>query len=348
MINLKFQFKPFIKMAVEHEYYSPGEDNEMYFLPTSRTVNLLNKMSMMLRHKEGVLNVLFDTSKTELLYHRLLQTEDKDLKLSFLLFSKNPYFINFTDVPVDIQGKVLYCSNKSIVEKNNGYLHESLALGKEEIISTTPEYLKDNEPEKNAFTFSLDDLNENVQKSILPGHQIEASSLNDGLYRIFANDKELSSFVNIGMRTKNSPIGYVDIFLGGIIKKRLLNEIENNQVPSFDYKIKFLSRSIHWKYNVVPLHTKRVKKLTVTTPKQSSKIEFKSLGEFEYNDNRMFSFISEKSIKYQKQYDYEIQLKKHEGEGNGKILVKKLAFAPFDSIKPYDDTNYMSEIYVYI
>lgn len=348
MINLKFQFKPFIKMAAEHEYYAVGENNELYFLPTPRTAIVLDKMAMMIRVANGALNILFDTSKTELLHQRLLQITEKELKLSFLLFSRNPYFINYTNIPVQVQGKVFYCSNKHLKDKNSGYLHEADALDESQLVSASPEYLKDNESDKNAYSYSLDQGDENIANEILPGHQINCNYLTDGYYRLFANQKELSSFIHLGTKTKNSPIGFVDIFLGGAVKKRLLKAIEVGDIPTFDYKIKFHARSVYWKYNIVLLHAKRMKNLNVACTKGSSKLTFKNLGKSEYNDNRMFSFMSEKPVKYQKQYSHEIQLKKQEGESSGKVLVKKLAFAPFDIIKPLNETDYMSEIYVYI
>lgn len=335
-------------MATQHEYYPKGENNDFYFLPTPRTVTSLEKMAMMIRSQNGTLKVLFDVSKTELLWQRFSQASDKDLKLSFMLFSRNPYFINITDIPVDIQGKVFYLSNKHLNFSEKGLLHDSDFVEKEQLISLTSNPLEYNEVEKTDYSLFVDNGGEQLFRNIKHGDQISVKSLEEGCCRVFANNKIHSTFINLGAKTKNSPIGFIDIFLGSKMKANILSALENNEVPFLDYKIRFNARSVYWKYNIVPLHIKRIKSLKVNCQKGSSKLSFKGLGEFDYNENRMHSFITDKPVKYNKQYDYEIQLKKQEGEGGGKVLVKNLAYAPFDAIKPLSEKHYMSEIYVYI
>jgi hypothetical protein len=348
MINLKFQFKPFITMAVQHEYYPMGENNEMYFLPTPRTASSLDKMAMMVRQENGVLKVLFDVSKSDLLTQRIMQSSDKELKLSFMLFSKNPYFVNFTDIPVDLQGKTFYMSNKHLNAKEKGLLHETDFVTKEHLISINPPGLRYGEPEDNTFSYSIDSGNEKKISNIQQGYQIDLSHLIDGHYQIFANDKDYASFVNLGAKTKRTPLGYIDLFLSGTIKSVILNALKKDEIPSMDYQIRFNSRSIFWRFNIVPLHTKRLKSLRLNCQKGKPKMTFKDLGEFDYNDLRMHSFITEKPVKFRKEFDYEIQLKKQEGDTGGKVLAKNLAYAPVDIIKPINETDYMSEIYVYI
>ena len=335
-------------MAVQHEYYPKGENNEMYFLPTPRTAFNLEKMAMMIRSQEGALKVLFDVSKTELLSQRIKQATAKELKLSFMLFSKNPYFLNFSDIPVDIQGKTFYFSNLHLAAKDSGLLHETSFVHEKQLTSLVPPQLKENQHNKKNYAFAIESGVEKVIQKIEHGHQIDGADLIDGHYKIYANEKDYDSFISLGAKTKSTPIGFIDLFLSGSMKSKILDELNSGQVPVLDYQIKFKSRSIFWRYNIVPLHTKRVKNLKINCQKGSPKMTFKALGEVDYNNSKMHSFITDKPVKFNKQFDYEIQLKKQEGETGGKVLIKKLAFAPFDIIKPINETDYMSEIYVYI
>jgi hypothetical protein len=91
-----------------------------------------------------------------------------------------------------------------------------------------------------------------------------------------------------------------------------------------------------------------VKELAVLCQKGKGKLSFKSIGEEIINDKKTITFISSEQVKFKKFYEYEIQLKKKEGEGGGKTLIKKMSYASFDLIKPINEHDYMSEIYVYI
>lgn len=351
MINLKFQYKPLFTIKVNHNYFPEDELDDFYLVPTRRTVRLIDKMSMLVRNKAGEIHVLYDVSKTELLQLNLESTSEVESKFSFLLFSKNQYFVNITDVPVDLNNKVFYCSNKHAGLKRNATLHNDKFLGSSDLYDIQAQEIQNDQENDVDYKITQEDGRDKKSKSVTPldkGKQIELDKLIEGHYKIFRNDEELSSFINIGRRVKGSPIGYVEIFFNNKLKQKVIREIEGSELETFNYSLYFNARSVFWKYLIVPIYMKRLKKLAVTTQNGSEKIPFKNSGEEEINGKKAVSFVSEQPIQFKKYQDIEIQLKKKEGEGAAKTLMKKLPYAPFDLIKPIDKENYTSEIFVYI
>jgi hypothetical protein len=350
MINLKFQYKRLFTIKINHNYYPEGVSNDFYFVPTRRTVKLIDKMSMLVRSNDGEINVLYDASRLDLLHHRLKNSNVSESKFSFMIFTNNQYFVNITDIPVDLKDKVFYCSNKNLGITKGGTLHTNEFVGAKDLYDTLPLELEKNEEGQMNYKLTLQNGEDSgaVPVKVHDGYQVDMAELLDGNYKIFGNDKELSSFVNIESKTKGSPIGFVDIFLNKSVKQEMLNEIEDNELKAFDYSLRFNSRSVYWKYIVVPTYLKRVKELAVLCQKGKGKLSFKSIGEEIINDKKTITFISSEQVKFKKFYEYEIQLKKKEGEGGGKTLIKKMSYASFDLIKPINEHDYMSEIYVYI
>jgi len=351
MINLKFQYKQFFSIKINHNYYPGGISNDFYFVPTRRTVKLIDKMSMLVRSNEGEIRILFDASRMDLLQHRLKNSNDSESKFSFMIFSNNQYFVNITDIPVDLKDKVFYCSNKNLGVTKTGDLHNDEFIGAEDLYDTVPQELELNAEGNTEYKLKLQngEAQENMPViDIENGFQVDVNGLLDGHYKIFGNDNELSSFINVESKTKGSPIGFVDIFLNKNLKQEMLNEIDENELKAFNYNINFNSRSIYWKYIVVPTYLKRVKELTISSQKGKEKLTFKSNGEETINDKKTLTFISTELVKFKKFYEYEIQLRKKAGDGGGKTVIKKMSYAPFDLLKPINQKDYMSEIYVYI
>jgi hypothetical protein len=306
---------------------------------------------MLVRNKAGQVHVLYDASKTEMLARNLENINETESKFSFLLYSKNQYFVNITDVPVDLSNKIFYCSNKNAGLKRSTSLHSGKYLGPENLYELAAQEIKDDEEDNIDYEIVQENAEKNDENSVTkiePGRQVEVDKLIEGHYKIFGNDKELSSFINIGKKIKGSPIGYIEVFFHKKLKQKVIQEIEANELESFDYNLYFNARSVYWKYMIVPIYMKRLKKLNVEAQNGKGDISFKGLGNEEVNDKKVISFISDKPVQYRQYQDFEIQLKKKEGEGASKTLIKKMPYAPIDLIKPMDKENYMSEIFIYI
>ena len=348
MIDLKFQYKPLFIIKLAHTYFGDRPAEGFQIVPTRRTFQLIESMGMLLRRKEGELHILCDVSRTDMLYQRLVQAGNSESKFSFLLFTSNPCFTNITDIPTDRKGRTFYFSNKHKGVENNISLHQNEFVGAEDLYSTEPQVLEQTGVNTD-YKIALENGDAEVDMPIVDieqGFQIDTGRLLEGHYKVFGNDSELSSFINIGERIKGTPLGFIDLFFHSQLKQKILAELESDDLSSYLYHISFDARSVFWKFMVFPTYLKRVKKLNINCKKGN--LAFKQLGKEKIKDKNAVAFISEKPVKFSKYYSYEIQLEKLEGENAKKVLIKKLSYAPFDILKPGDENYYMSEIYVYV
>lgn len=351
MINLKFQYKQLFAIKINHNYYSNESINDLYIVPTGRTIKLIEKMAMLIRNKDGEMHVLFDASKLDRLYHKLINSNGAESKLSFMIYSKNQYFTSITDIPIDISGKIFYFSNKELGNNNSGVLHKSEYVNAKDLFNTSTQEINNDQDSNINYKIALEngELKDEMPVINLGNTlQVDMSKLIDGRYNVFGNETELMSFINIGPKTKGSPVGFIDIFINKNLKEKLIEEIESGEVSGYKYSINFNSRSIFWKYLIIPTYIKRVKELNISCQKGKEKLSFKKLAEDTIDDKRVMSFISDEPIKFKQFYDYEIQLKKKESDSGGKTIIKKMPYAGFDLLKPTEGNRYMSEIYVYI
>ena len=343
MINLEFQYKPLFKVKAIHEFFT-DKPNGFTFVPTAKTAELCRRMSLLIKHPNNEIHVLCDNLRQEPLRQFLSNESENALKLSFFLFSQNPYFINITNIPTELPGNIFYFSNLLLKLNESGNLSRSKFVAPEDLYTISDPA---NAANNDVYQVMQHSLKENTSL-VNPGSY---RTLEEGLYKILDNEKEIQKFVNIG-NIKGSPIGLIDIVLTKDIQEQIIQSFEDNEPISYHYEINFESREVYWRYVIIPRYLKRVKNFEISQQKGKPDISFKKDTEPDPNETHI-SFISEKPIKFKDMYDFELQLKKKDaGDGAGKVIIKSLPYAPFDSIKPFlnDKTteNFYSDIYIYI
>lgn len=351
MITLKFQYKLLFKLQLQHPFFSEDIDGTFHLLPTRSTVRLMDKMGLLIRQKEDVWHFLYDDARKEVLQQQLRQLSSCESKLSFFLVTKNPYFANVTDIPVDRAEMMFYFSNNKGGKEHKALLHQDKYVSGNDLVGYTPSLLNYTQGKGGNYKLLFDNGAKQAELPVLDiqdGMQIDTSRLFEGFYKVLGNDKEVSSFLHFSERIKNVPLAFVDLFFNHEVKRAILSGLENDNLAPFDYGIVFNARSVYWKYLIIPRGQKRIKSLSVECTKK--KVDFKSNGEQSVFNTKAYAFTSTEPIAFRKSYDFDIQLKEQgEGEGAGKkTLLKKMAFAPIDLIRPCEQGQYLSEIRVYL
>lgn len=155
---------------------------------------------------------------------------------------------------------------------------------------------------------------------------------------------------SIDPTTKGSPIGVVDLQLTPKLLEHTLSRLVDSELPTFTYSIKFDSRSVHWKYVIIPSYSKKLNNLMVASHKDT-KTTFTTAQKAEISNKQVLTFTSKQAIKLQQYYKHTFQLKRDTEGSSSKTIIKQLQYASFEKLKPLEDknnTNYCSEIYVYI
>jgi hypothetical protein len=349
MINLQFQYKPLFKVKATHEFFTENAAGGFTFVPTARTVELCKKMSFLIKHPNNdEIHILGDYYRQDAFRQFLLNESESTLKLSFYLYSKNPYFVNITNIPTELPGNIFYFSNLHLDAKGSGNLSRSKFVTPEDlyVVSDPANTTTANNDENNVYQVMQHFLKN--ESSITKG---SSRPSDEGLYKVLLNEKEIQKFVHIGS-IKGAPIGFIDIILTKEIQEQIIRGIEDDEPMSYNYMVNFDTREVYWKYVIIPRYLKRAKNFEISQQKGKESISFKKDADSDTNENQI-SFTSETPIKFRDMYDFELQLKKKDaGDGAGKIIIQNLPYAPFDSIKPFlkekITEKFYSDIYIYI
>lgn len=147
-------------------------------------------------------------------------------------------------------------------------------------------------------------------------------------------------------------LGLIELELSDSIINQITDNLMDAELISYNYSIRFDSRSVVWKYVVVPAYSKKLKGLKITGQKDKDGVKFSNPQEIMIKDDKSaLVFTSEKPLKFQQFYPYSFQLKRGDNDSGGKTLIKKLQFASLEKLKPLntkEPDGYFSEIYIYI
>lgn len=197
------------------------------------------------------------------------------------------------------------------------------------------------------FYFSNKDLGDNRHGNLAKNEFVSSDDLLEITNKELV-DADIASGIPSG--EKGNLLGIIELGLNQDIVDGLILKLIDNELDTFNYNLSFNSRSVVWKYLIVPTYTKKLKDLTIISVDNSEDIKFLPPSITKRDDKELLVFESDRPLKYKEFYNYGFQLKRGEVGNGGKIVIKKLQYPPIDRIKPIPDkpNEYFSEIYVYI
>jgi hypothetical protein len=352
MININFSYKPIFKLAVNHGFYTNPVSADFELVATGESQKLTKRLGLILKEANNEYFLLCETEKLDALYAEL--KSDNSLKITYLLFCNNPYFLNITEVPLEIGPDFFYFSNTKVKEKE-GYtlLHQDEAVNK-----------NNRYPYKNSIEVSGDGIKKLVelkdefgkvvfQKTVKPEERINIDNSNApvGLYEVYVNGSLVEKIILISNVPVKRPIGVVEISLTGTIKEDLISYLEAGEVPTYDYKVFFPERSTFWKYYLIGKYNSNLKNTVIESG--GSKLKFIGPEEVKLKNGKdAVMFVSETPLPIKEINDFRFQLKSvRTGLTSGKTIMDKLPLAAPDMIRPEsrdENSKVFSEIIVYI
>jgi hypothetical protein len=149
---------------------------------------------------------------------------------------------------------------------------------------------------------------------------------------------------------KGTPFGLIELVLNDSLIEKMLDALIDNEIPEFKYKIAFDSRSVVWKYVIIPSYVRKLKDLRIAI-QEGEKVNFSSPESVFIKEKEALVIQSEDPIKFKEFYDFSFQLKRGDNGNGGKTVIKKMQYAHLEQVKPLNRENEndcYSEIYVYI
>lgn len=352
MIEFSFSYKPLFKLVVHHNYYAEQPSNDFRLVPTAETQKLVKKLGLVLKDSNGEWILMYEENKLDGL---LSEVEKRpEVKFMFFLYSSNPYFINFTDLPIESRSEFFYFSN-NIVKKAEDtiYMHKAEFAGVKDRFGLKQELeISGNGQEK---LIELKDEVGNIvytkklgaeEKMILTNQNVPL-----GKYELFENGKSQNTLILFSNVPVLKPIAIVEISLSGIVKEEFINGVKENEVPFYNYKISFSSRSTFWKYFLIGKYNSNLKNTTIDSGGSSYKFKGPEMVKMKSGDDAVM-FVSESPLPLKQIQDHRFQLKNvRMGIVNGKTIMERLPSPSPEIIKPEsrdENSKVYSEIVIHI
>ncbi len=365
-VELRFYTVAILKFS--HQFFGAESPNVFAFVPSEATQENINRWGMIVRRQEDTLVLLVSSDRVEGFFETLSQ-EDA-LTFDFYVYASDALLAQYTEMPFDKRGKILYFSNENKkIEKNQlGKIHGNMQpqkyfvrLHSQPTIQTedwitykTGSFVS---YEKNALLEIKNEGKKTVfsQKTTaeMPNTLINLTDLSEGKYSFEVNGKSTENFVYIAPAHAGRALALVKIVVDEAWKKDMLNSFsqEKNDVYRF-FEMSFAIRNIFWRYYIIPRYETALQNTMVET--QNKLFQFGEPQEKTMKNGQIaWVFEGKQAIPFQKTNLHSFQiLRKKDHKGNPiQLVLRQLPSPTVDMIVPDSrekDAKVFAEMVVYL
>jgi hypothetical protein len=106
----KFYYERLMQVSIRHSYYNKEHDDcpDFSIYPTASSVALMKNIGLLFREEGTGFSILYDVRRKDIFLNYLRRQAAMRnpascwVRLSFVLSLDNPYFVNFTNIPIDL------------------------------------------------------------------------------------------------------------------------------------------------------------------------------------------------------------------------------------------------------
>jgi len=345
-----FKYTRLFSVEIIHNYYRSGYSNDFIIVPTTECNQLLSNYGLLFKTTVYGFIVLADVSESG----NLKKTIDHDLKFTFTLLLKNPYLVNFSELPVKVETNNLYYFNNKevnsvdvfnkvnielLLNKGNNVTRDDLVNFK----SGTYRYTHSGSGTSKTSTLIFIDENLYLPSQAVSSNngefnfQYDLGKYPPGRCRLEIESNTVDEFYSGNNLNKKNLFGIIEIFTGVPDDNKFI--INSNQISFKQYKIAFLNRSTTWRYNVINKSGK-----TLDNP---GIIETETPWNF--TPESILVFVSDEKMPLKEKTIKGIEFRT-DIENSATDLANNLPNASIEQIKPEDIENSIiySDIFIYI
>jgi len=354
MINISFQYKPFLDLQFRHDYYMEKPARDLSYIPLESTRVLLDKLGFVVRNTDDGLKILFDLDRSEALAMKLEKVDH--LSVDLWLTCAHPYFFNVTELSIEHQNKILLLQNKRRDTDGTYHLHNNEYVNDTCFADVFPPNFSFDVPKGVSLVEVIDSANEVVFAQEVPkdSGSVYIKGLNLGYHRISVDGNHHSEFVVMPAWGLRYPIGFIRIVLDKAQLEEVLASIKKSgTISTFLFSTYFKARSTYWKYLIISKYSDGLKDTVINTDDKS--IKFVGPSEVKLlNGETAFQFLSSQTLQLQEYCKYVFQLNRKNGasSSSNKILVKRMPYPTIDSLRSHNDEknkdHLYSEILIYV
>ncbi len=282
------KFTNLFSVDFKHNYYTDERNSDFHITPTLSCMELLKDFGMLFRETVEGFTVLypeFHDGDKDIPFKPI----DINLKFSFMIKSRNPYFLNISDLPLNISSSKIYYFNNLTENTDDGALYLASDLSNRFIsdtdrMSVKPQafhYVFDS-VETSSLVEVLDEANRVVfSEKVFPVEEVYQCFVNlakfpPGRFVLKIDDVQSLVFYASNELYKTPVFGIIDIFKNDILvpeSYQFVNPVDSKNVSPKNYRVYINNRKTFWRYNVILKYNKEYKphRLSVKHPVRGTK-----------------------------------------------------------------------------
>ncbi|MEO1049691.1 MAG: hypothetical protein AAFX87_03675 [Bacteroidota bacterium] len=372
-------FKPVFDLQIHHDYYSSGQCPDLNIRPAYDSLPKIKNLD--LHFASGVSNaMLLVDAEVEEDKTKASEKLGEYFKLTFFITNKNPYFYNFTSLPLDKPAlyntdfsaapfatqSVYYFSN---LRGENGSLHQGEFAGKEDLVYIKPKTFQCtfDEPVLPSELTIVDKATEETIKTLEDERNgseartqviVDLEAYECGLYSLKKGDTAVFDFYAVNLNMQDQLFGIIEIHNNPSMPEESKMVQNDLSLTNKSFQISFEARATYWHYILNNRSGRKLEDPAVMNGKESLGFERTDAST---EDNMtssgngrtpsVLSFLSKQPIKLREKYKSILQLKHDLNGGNqGTIILPNLPNAGVKVIKPQrgESEKIISEINIYL
>ena len=369
------RFERLMGVAIENGYYntSGGVGRELWVQPTPTTTEFMASLGLLLRVEDRGFSVFFNPeNEGQLLsFLRRQVTECANgtgprlgAHLSFQLSISDPFFVNFTKIPLDLdlaKYNFYFTNQKAHLEESVLFLNTGSRVDRSELLRRVPTQIKVAVPEGALEVLVLDAIDEVVSCRDVLGQSevfLDFSKLPEDRYQILfqLEDGERIRLPPVLYSSRfPSPLGLVNLFFAdpkledeGFYPVRELLDPDESQIVPTGYELHFEERSTCWIYEILPNSEPFAFENLRISSESYPNLSFSGPEKVQLSNGRTaFQFVSDEAIPLFETSPFDFQLWGRRSDSSaGDVLISKLPPASPTGVSPGPPPT--NTIYVYV
>lgn len=336
---MKQAFNHILTFFFRHQYFNDKLFKSIEVSLDEDSHRLINNFGIVVKPFPGGFHLL---SSNPELPEPLNEVESLQLYLN----CSDPFYINYTDLPIyNLANKLLYFNNLTDAKSDGD---DSFVLNKEEFAGENElvqvVYEKFSIPDFKAgedYRFTDAAGNEipsqNILLSIQNSNSFNISNLPQGLILFHSENNSVKKFYHYSKAVWKKPLAVVELFPG-----KLFNQFKEK--GKIEYAINFSNRKTIWKYFLVSPVYNKFKNLSIINKGKEQVFNSPQIQQIHSNlEALVFESKSEISLAEQSDENYQLVDNYSAGNGKSKVVLKNLARASAEQL--YRDETKTNETF---
>lgn len=369
---MKIRFAKLYEVEIYHNYYQSQISEDFKIEPTVLCQRQLANYGLLFKTTSKGFVVLYECSDDNAAHPFPIRAIEEDVKFSFILIPKNPFIINYSDLPLESQPNHIYYLHNLNDNSQNGRLLLSADTDKDHVspmdrIELRPQYFIHTleSTRSNVEIEIVDELNHSlIKKTVLLAdnmypYPVDLRRYPPGKFTLLVDgDEALSFYADTGIIGKNV-FGIIDLFQNDRVPSAYHFTNEVHAVRAKTYTVKIERRQTYWKYYVVLKYRPDIAdRVSIDADRASTNSGSDDLPPVEFGREELHTFsdgtsavpfLANTLLPLQEEPIKNIVLELTNETGEVIFEIKHLPNPTVTSIKPNDsDGRIYSEIFIYL